>query len=321
MVVSRGLSRLNERRVALSHENIIKVRDDVLNEIYLIATIVRDLDSPACGTDSNRKKCLAITPNKNFEGTSCKLVHDDRTCLSLQERRALTDFDDLKYWIQLPIPSNYVSQRDRVALRRFPLSDQVWDKNKTTYARLLYFTWVNRLNDATCRVTECLSAEDAAKYTAKITQSFERGSAAINPLGNEAGIVAFTLKGGSAAKISLSQNDPHPVTPVVELFVRKKKGSPWVSFARDVRTIGTSYVRYATPEDVDIGVRAQWVAKLFNGRETTPAVFFAIGPQAQTDPMTAAVRCYDGGETQKDNWQLEVKIDVIPQPNQSAGGY
>lgn len=90
-------------------EDIAAIHDDVLNEIKLMTTIVRDLDGRQCGsTKGSATDCENFKPAKNADGVECtKLPSTEPTCQSLIDRITNAHkFDDYQWWIQLPLPMN-----------------------------------------------------------------------------------------------------------------------------------------------------------------------------------------------------------------------
>jgi hypothetical protein len=83
-----------------------------------------------------------------------------------------TRFDDLKYWIRLPLPINAIPPDARTLIESTSASVTV-EQKKQTFARYLYQHWVQRQDQARCRLYgDCLDHKRQYEYYDEILRTF-----------------------------------------------------------------------------------------------------------------------------------------------------
>jgi hypothetical protein len=158
-------------------ENLQHLRETVESEINKISSVIAALsDCPkGCKDDAQKKlrnkisKALGEKPEPDLPPVGIIARH-----LGKEKEIALgeTEFDDLLYWITLPLPIKAISQKDRDIIQS--KDDSVnYEQKKATYARALYRHWIQRQDAARCSLYhDCLSQTDKDRYYNVILMSF-----------------------------------------------------------------------------------------------------------------------------------------------------
>ena len=295
-------------------ENIVGLRDEVLQELRLVSTIVRDLDDKDCGVGSTAARCGGIIPKSNADGQSCATTPSDITCKSLNERSAKTDFDDLKFWIRLPVPANAISDVERSALATPPSTVPLQERQRE-YAHTLYYHWIERITEVRCSTfKECLSDTDSVKYQKAIQQTFGPVTPAISLLkspNNDADF-ALAVAPGFTAWVIVGYNDPNQKATQFSIFEKSPQASAWEqTIANHISGYGKRYTIEATEDGFHLGLTG--FECNFTFMSGCDRRWFAKGA-GFADPLTANARYYDAGQTQSANWDLELKVRAFPDP-------
>lgn len=302
-------------RHLLRPEDIVNVRTTILNELRMVSTIIRDLDGKDCDIKSDARRCGNTTPANSFDGTSCKLVASDPTCQSLNVRSSQTDFDDLKFWLLLPLPNNTIPADDRMTLEGGNLEEK-----KRVYTSRLFHHWIERVADVRSKLfNEPMTDADRTKYRDDIAKSFMPVAPALVQIApadvqNPNIDYGVWIAPGFSAWISIGNNEPSKRAVAFSLFRKERAAPSWEAppLANNVRGYGQQYKLEATPNGFGVG-EAGIDCNFWGIGSGCARRWFAKG-FSLSDPLTANIRYYDAGETQVRNWNLEVKIEAVPDP-------
>ena len=192
----------------LRSEDISALRGDVLNEIKLMTTIVRDLNNPKCGgSKGSSPTCDNLKPEKNADGVECTpLPSNEPTCQILIDRiKNAHSFDDYQWWIQLPLPINSIPSDVVPRILTADISER-----QRLYAHYLFQHWVERFDDIRCGLfLDCLSDLDRQHYLKAIFSSFTNVPSVFTALSGLPGNVQHGVQvaPGFSVKISESRID------------------------------------------------------------------------------------------------------------------
>ncbi len=140
----------------LRSENVQFMREQVDNELSRIVDVIRILeDCPAVCADENAVRIRDIVKSSASESNAFGL--NDK------------DFDDFKFWVKLPLPTNTIPPDSK---KQIEDTTKDIEQRKQLYARYLYDHWVKRQDQARCTLYfECLSERQQETYYGLIMSS------------------------------------------------------------------------------------------------------------------------------------------------------
>jgi hypothetical protein len=291
-------------------EDLSAIHDDVLSEIKMMTTVVRDLDDPRCG-DSNyatSEQCEALTPSKNIVGIACELLPaSEPTCQKLIDRiNSAHHFDDYVFWIRLPLPVNSMPADVFYRLGRAGLDDQ------RLYAHYLFRHWIQRFDELRCGMFfDCLTDAERAGYLKAILSSFSPGPPAI--LVNSTDLPSNLQQGvrvapGFSVKITESRVDSLPVKHSI-YYHDLSLADGWVLLAKDI------YFGYETTiEGSDKGFEIGVFGELCSPGIPAPTCHVGTYYPTQPGSLNYELGYYDIGESQASAWDLKIKVEATPIP-------
>ena len=295
----------------LRSEMLPAIRDSVMEELKLVGSIVRDFDRKECNAWSTAMTCKGFRPNTSADGEKCAYVPNDKTCQTLGARLEMTDFDDLKYWIQLPIPANAIPDAAKSFIET-PANGL--GARQDTYAQYLFRHWIERIVQIRCRMFyECATSAQRDGYFQQIKTSLTSITPGASPitLGNPGGgapvNMAVSIAPGYSATVTDEQTDTTP--NAYDLYVRNDGGS-WQLLDKTVHSSRGNQKEFAgSPDGMDIGT----FGYLCYGVPATDCTRPALGPRfLSTGIFSAEIWYFDPGETQSQHHDLAIKISVSP---------
>jgi len=156
-------------------EHLGPLRETIEKEIGRTSDLINLLSHcpKGCNSDPQLQKALLELISNNPPPPIVDLlavlsgkVHEDTNKEDTDE----TEFDDLKYWIQLPLPISAIPADVR---KKVDNPDISYEDKVTTFARHLYRHWVARQDAARCALYyECLSQKEKGNYYAEILKTF-----------------------------------------------------------------------------------------------------------------------------------------------------
>jgi hypothetical protein len=120
-------------------------------------------ETPEKGVSQSPEKTISFDLSraiKVFSGPSADTTVED------------AQFDDLKYWIRLPLPINAIPPEAQAIIQSTSPSVTP-DQKKQTFAKYLYQHWVQRQDSARCHLyRDCLNQQQQYAYYRQILRSF-----------------------------------------------------------------------------------------------------------------------------------------------------
>lgn len=146
-------------------------REEIENEIQRTSNLIDALSAciKSCSKDDPAFEAVgkAISSWNHQKDSSSSLQAFGLQPSSIEEAQ----FDDLKYWIRLPLPLNAITSEARAIIESTSQSI-TWEQKKQTFARNLYQHWIRRQDSARCRLYgECLNQKQQYDYYAETLKS------------------------------------------------------------------------------------------------------------------------------------------------------
>ena len=240
----------------LRSEDISALRGDVLNEIKLMTTIVRDLNNPKCGASKGSSPtCDNLKPEKNADGVECTpLPSNEPTCQILIDRiKNAHSFDDYQWWIQLPLPINSIPSDVVPRILAADISER-----QRLYAHYLFQHWVERFDDIRCGLfLDCLSDLDRQHYLKAIFSSFTNVPSVFTALSGLPGNIQHGVQvaPGFSVKISESRIDDQLIRHNIYYRDLSPGGGGWVPIAQNIDSrTGYTHSTEGSDKGFEIGV-------------------------------------------------------------------
>lgn len=226
-------------RHGLRDEDIDRLQTDVRAEMTRIGGLIDLLNS---------RECLQIKASKA-----------EPACLE-KTRAVISDgeqFDDLQFWVKLPLPRNVLSESEWSAIEA-PGGDLT--SRRTAYEHALFLHWIERIDTNRCQLlNECHDA-DYPKYQKAILSTL---SPSLLPaqirLGDAAKAgqnieISFRLTAGN--KIILSRHGPTEYAYRLDIYKRELPGGAW-SLVRGKESVQQPPIILETSQnDIEVGAAA-----------------------------------------------------------------
>ena len=142
----------------LRQENLGQTSDDVITEMSHVDDLLKILDGPDCKARpvSAKKPKLADLQNLGNHQEKCEKQ------VSSEVKNQLQNFNDFRFWIQLPLPLDGVSETDLeyiTDVQNTPPHTLAMRQEK--FEQSLYRYWVERTDQIRCRLFfECLTQQE-----------------------------------------------------------------------------------------------------------------------------------------------------------------
>jgi hypothetical protein len=137
-------------------EDLGKTSEDVRAEMSRTDKLLQTLDSPVCKT--------SLVPGKSAKVERATLLKQlgsqQRDCEKEVAKEIVTmeDFNDFRFWMNLPIPLNGVSEKDRQVITNTTNPPSPLPVRQKIFKQALYRYWVERTDQIRCRLFfECLT--------------------------------------------------------------------------------------------------------------------------------------------------------------------
>jgi hypothetical protein len=167
-------------------EDLNQIADRVAKELDATIKFLKKLNEDAC----NSKPVAASIPGglsrddriwaRRVRSTQlARIVADAQKCQDLINGFVAlsNNFDDYRFWIELPVPMNTLSEADVAKIA----GTASFNERKAAYAQSLYRHWVERVDQVRCRLfSECLSAGGKTDAYNKILSTMVAPNPAIN---------------------------------------------------------------------------------------------------------------------------------------------
>ena len=157
-------------RHQLRIEDLSQVAQLVLDEMAIVAEILKQLDSPEC---SPKAISTHIAPQPTWKARKTAMVAwkssiealtaDSNKCNDEVEAKikSAEHFNDYRFWLKLPVPVNALSDQMLSNLQNKATSDA---DRKNDYAQALFRHWIERQEQIRCRLFfECLTLKSKSE--------------------------------------------------------------------------------------------------------------------------------------------------------------
>jgi hypothetical protein len=187
-------------------EDLLKVGENLRNEMDLVSKLIGVLESPDCAPKEDQEKRFDAVIDGKFED-----IH----------------FDDFNYWILLPLPSNVIP-----ATVKKDVSNLNADKQERAYKyeRYLFRHWVDRQARVRCALfLECLTKEDEDRYHDEIIKTFDfpHDEAIAQIISNETNANTKLVGIAPQHKLNLTSSPDDTRLSQFDIYIRDEPSDQW----------------------------------------------------------------------------------------------
>jgi hypothetical protein len=296
----------------LRSEDIEREREIIEAEIDRMSLVISALMDCPRGCEGNTQQAAV---QKALGAASQSVEAEVASALGVNKNATEAEFDDLLYWLRLPLPLNAVPAEVQalIASPQTPV-----DQKKLLFARYLFRHWIERQDSARCALySECLSQKQSQQYYSRILSSFYAAQAPalvsdtpLSPLRPNARQVTIE----PCTKVLITNSHSAIFQNAFTISTKDVSGK-W-SPDRQINIIdhdGGSNVNRAllsVSNKQELLVESWFFSNPFLGVSNKSNMW---GSSARTSPLSLELRFWDSGSS-ADGTNLVVYFQAIPEP-------